>query len=157
MRQPTSAESSSFLDRFPKNTPKADCSSLYNMCNSTSELLATTYLDLDSRSPSGRLPVGRIQIRVRTTLPHVPAQTSGAVPGRHVDLSLISSSLHPHASSIGRWIHIVSYRSNMPCQAPRTRIGDVAPRDYLRSIICIHAPGSSASCFLYSPMKYSCI
>ena len=71
----------------------------------------------------------RIQIRVRTTPPHVLVQTSGVVPGPHVDLILIVSSLRPHASSIGRWIHTVSYRSNMPCQVPRTRAGNVAPRD----------------------------
>ena len=77
----------------------------------------------------GRLPVGRIQIRIRTTPPHVPVQKFGVVPGSDVDLILIWSSVRPHASLIGRWIHTVSYRSNMPCQVPQIRAGDVAPRD----------------------------
>ena len=44
MRQPTSVDSFSFLGRFPKNTAKADSSSLSNMCNSTSDLLVTRSL-----------------------------------------------------------------------------------------------------------------
>ena len=75
------------------------------------------------------------------------------------------SFLRPCASSIGRWIYTVCYRSNMQCHVSRTRAGEVAPRDvslewqwmYMRSIIWINALGTSVSCFLYSPMKHGCV
>ena len=51
---PSSADSSSSLGRFPKNTHKADSSSLSNMCYSTSDLLVTHTLTQSNR-PS-RLP-----------------------------------------------------------------------------------------------------
>ena len=114
-----------------------------NMYNSTSDLLVTTYLDPsptcppDSRSPSGRLPVGRIQIRVRTTPPHAPVQTSGVDLGPHVDigphvdLSLICSSLRHMLFQLAAGSILFLTGPTCPCQAPRTRAGDVAPRDVL--------------------------
>ena len=166
MRHPSYADSSSFLGRSPKYTQKADSSSLSNMCNSISDLLVTHTLTQSNR-PS-RLPFA-VWSATCWTNPNPSSHHYTTCSCQNIWCGSWStcgskSDLIP-SSSFGRWIHIVSYRSNMPCQAPRTRAGDVAPRDvslewkwtYLWSIICIHAPGSSASCFLYSPMKHCCV